>query len=429
MKGRLVIMGSGETAPTMVKVHRDLLGDAARTSARSKGSAVLLDTPFGFQENADEIVSKALEYFKVSLNTDFSVASLRNSETATARERESFIRDISQADYIFAGPGSPTYALRHWSGAKVSSHLVDAVNSGGTVTFSSAAALTLGEFTLPVYEIYKVGEEPAWREGLGVVNSLLGITTAVIPHFNNREGTNHDTRFCYMGQRRLDLLESYLPVDAYVIGVDEHTGIILDLEAKTVKVVGIGTVTVRQAGHQKVIDTGTFLSIDELLRLDNSSTTKTGSVYDLQGKVHGRNGDAGPAEPASVDPLAQRIDDLRKRFDTALLNCDAAEMTEATLDLDAELHDWGADTLQGDQLDRGRAVLRQMIHALGEASSSGLIPMSETIGPFVDLLIRLRECARVEKDFTMSDSIRDGLAKMKIEIRDTPTGPEWILIE
>ena len=424
-----MIMGSGETAPTMVKVHRELLGDAARTTARPKGSAVLLDTPFGFQENADEIVSKALEYFKVSLNTEFSVASLRNSETATARERESFIRDISQADYIFAGPGSPTYALRHWSGAKVSSHLVDAVNSGGTVTFSSAAALTLGEFTLPVYEIYKVGEEPAWREGLGVVNSLLGITTAVIPHFNNREGTNHDTRFCYMGQRRLDLLESYLPVDAYVIGVDEHTGIILDLEAKTAKVVGIGTVTVRQAGRQKVIDTGTFLSIDELLRLDNLSTTKTGSVFDLQGKVHGRNGDAGPAEPASVDPLAQRIDDLRKRFDTALLNGDAAEMTEATLDLDAELHDWGADTLQGDQLDRGRAVLRQMIHALGEASSSGLIPMSETIGPFVDLLIRLREFARVEKDFTMSDSIRDGLAKMKIEIRDTPTGPEWILIE
>ncbi len=422
-------MGSGETAPTMVKVHRELLGDAARTSARPKGSAVLLDTPFGFQENADEIVSKALEYFKVSLNTEFSVASLRNSETATARERESFIRDISQADYIFAGPGSPTYALRHWSGAKVSSHLVDAVNSGGTVTFSSAAALTLGEFTLPVYEIYKVGEEPAWREGLGVVNSLLGITAAVIPHFNNREGTNHDTRFCYMGQRRLDLLESYLPVDAYVIGVDEHTGIILDLEAKTAKVVGIGTVTVRQAGRQKVIDTGTFLSIDELLKLDNSSTTTTGTVYDLQGKVHGRNGEAGPAGPASVDPLAQRIDDLRKRFDTALLNGDAAEMTEATLDLDAELHDWGADTLQGDQLDRGRAVLRQMIHALGEASSSGLIPMSETIGPFVDLLIRLRECARVEKDFTMSDSIRDGLAKMKIEIRDTPTGPEWILIE
>ncbi len=422
-------MGSGETAPTMVKVHRELLGDAARTSARPKGSAVLLDTPFGFQENADEIVSKALEYFKVSLNTEFSVASLRNSETAMARERESFIRDISQADYIFAGPGSPTYALRHWSGAKVSSHLVDAVNSGGTVTFSSAAALTLGEFTLPVYEIYKVGEEPAWREGLGVVNSLLGITAAVIPHFNNREGTNHDTRFCYMGQRRLDLLESYLPVDAYVIGVDEHTGIILDLEAKTAKVVGIGTVTVRQAGRQKVIDTGTFLSIDELLKLDNSSTTTTGTVYDLQGKVHGRNGEAGPAGPASVDPLAQRIDDLRKRFDTALLNGDAAEMTEATLDLDAELHDWGADTLQGDQLDRGRAVLRQMIHALGEASSSGLIPMSETIGPFVDLLIRLRECARVEKDFTMSDSIRDGLAKMKIEIRDTPTGPEWILIE
>jgi hypothetical protein len=38
--------GSGETAPTMIKPHRELferLGDAP---------AVILDTPYGFQENA-----------------------------------------------------------------------------------------------------------------------------------------------------------------------------------------------------------------------------------------------------------------------------------------------------------------------------------------------------------------------------------------
>lgn len=37
--GRLVIMGSGETAPTMIKPHRMLLDSIP------PGSAVLLDTP------------------------------------------------------------------------------------------------------------------------------------------------------------------------------------------------------------------------------------------------------------------------------------------------------------------------------------------------------------------------------------------------
>src|SRR5262249_44456293 len=44
----LVIMGSGETAPTMVTPHREIVARFGRTAPR----AVLLDTPYGFQENA-----------------------------------------------------------------------------------------------------------------------------------------------------------------------------------------------------------------------------------------------------------------------------------------------------------------------------------------------------------------------------------------
>ena len=56
----LTIMGSGETAPTMVKAHRNVverLGAAA-------GPGVLLDTPFGFQRNADELCARAVAYFR-----------------------------------------------------------------------------------------------------------------------------------------------------------------------------------------------------------------------------------------------------------------------------------------------------------------------------------------------------------------------------
>ena len=53
---RVVIMGSGETAPTMVKPHREIL-------ARCTGPAVMLDTTFGFQANADDLVAKTQAYF------------------------------------------------------------------------------------------------------------------------------------------------------------------------------------------------------------------------------------------------------------------------------------------------------------------------------------------------------------------------------
>ena len=46
----LAIMGSGETAPTMARVHRSLLARMGPPPV----PAAMLDTPYGFQENADE---------------------------------------------------------------------------------------------------------------------------------------------------------------------------------------------------------------------------------------------------------------------------------------------------------------------------------------------------------------------------------------
>src|SRR5580693_9658053 len=65
----LAIMGSGETSPTMVTVHKalvDLLGTA-------HPDAVLLDTPYAFQENAADISSRAVSYFATSVGLDVAV--------------------------------------------------------------------------------------------------------------------------------------------------------------------------------------------------------------------------------------------------------------------------------------------------------------------------------------------------------------------
>ena len=87
------------------------------------------------------------------------------------------------------------------------------VEDGGCLVAASAAALTVGRFTMPVYEIYKVGTELNWAEGMNILGRF-GFNLVVIPHWNNAEGGNHDTRFCYMGEPRFRKLEALLPDDA-----------------------------------------------------------------------------------------------------------------------------------------------------------------------------------------------------------------------
>src|SRR3954469_21037336 len=233
----LTIMGSGETSPTMVKVHRALL-------ERVGPPAVVLDTPFGFQENADEITAKAVAYFKESVGHDIGVASYRAVGDADAVTYETMLARLREAHYVFAGPGSPSYALQHWRGQQVSDVLAAKLRDGGAITFASAAALTVGTHTVPVYEIYKVGEDPHWLEGLDLV-AEAGLRAAVIPHFDNAEGGTHDTRYAYLGERRLAVMEAQLPDDVFILGVDEHTACTLDLDADTATITGLGTVTIR----------------------------------------------------------------------------------------------------------------------------------------------------------------------------------------
>src|ERR1700680_3357123 len=123
----LCIMGSGETTPTMVSVHADLL---SRLGPRPV-PAVLLDTPFGFQENATDISARTVAYFRDHVGFPISVASFRNREQATALEYETMLARIGEAHYVFAGPGSPSYALRQWLGTAVPALLRGEAGGGG----------------------------------------------------------------------------------------------------------------------------------------------------------------------------------------------------------------------------------------------------------------------------------------------------------
>ncbi len=406
----LVIMGSGETAPTMVPTHR-LISRMLPNPAR----ATLLDTPYGFQENAPELASKAVEYFNTSINMKLDVAGLTQLVEADALTVERGLQLVADAHYVFAGPGSPTYALRQWSGSPLAGLLVKKLRDGGVVTFASAAALTLGRFTLPVYEIYKAGANPHWLEGLNILGEI-GVNAVVIPHYNNAEGGHHDTRFCYMGERRLSVMETELPDDVYVLGVDEHTGIMLDLDANTATVVGKGVVSLRLRGTTTEIASGEVFSIDRLRNPWSDAVTSTVAATLT----------SAPAVVETVDSnLRQATDRLNDAFAAALNEGNADAAARAALELDDAIAGWSADTLQSTDAEYARSVLRSMVTRLAGAATGGLRDPREVVGPFVQILLDLRAQVRADKRFDLSDMIRDRFAEIKVEVRDTPKGVEW----
>src|SRR2546421_11753762 len=128
MGGLVVVVASGETPPTMVKPHRAIferVGDAP---------AVLLDTPYGFQENADDITSKAIAYFDASVGRSVSALSWRATPPpGLARDRA--LARLDEAGWVFAGPGSPTYALQQWVDTPVPEALAGTLARAGVVVF------------------------------------------------------------------------------------------------------------------------------------------------------------------------------------------------------------------------------------------------------------------------------------------------------
>lgn len=434
----LTIMGSGETAPTMVSTHRKLTALLPKPV-----KSVLLDTPYGFQENAPELATRAVEYFRNSVNVDITVAGLvRLHDTHIAADPvqiERGLRAISDATYIFAGPGSPTYALRQWSGSNVASSLIDKLMNGGIVTFASAAALTLGKATVPVYEVYKVGQDVQRLDGLDVL-SAIGINAAVIPHYDNAEGGNHDTRFCYLGETRLLMFEKMLDDDTYVLGIDEHTGLVIDLDTEVANVVGNGTVTLRLRENSYIYESGSTIPLSVLqdpwgLRESVSagsphqkSTDTPEALSEAQlGRVGEGSSQSVESNSSQVGSLAYALHSHQQQFDDAMTARDADGAVRACLALEQAIHDWSADTLQGDISDKARAAVRSMISALGDAAIGGVRNPRDVVAPYVEAMLAIRATVRAEKRYDLSDVIRDAFVNIGIEVRDTATGVEWEL--
>ncbi|QFG24633.1 hypothetical protein [Actinomadura sp. WMMB 499] len=410
----IVLMGSGETTPTMAGVHRDVVARAR------PARAVVLDTPYGFQENAAEISARARDYFARSVGLRVDVpsglrGSVREWDGAVGGDPDAGLAAVRAADWIFAGPGSPTYALGLWRGGPVGGALDDHARTGrAAIVFASAAACTLGAWAIPVYEIYKAGAAPHWLPGLDVLGRL-GLRVAMIPHYDNAEGGTHDTRYCYLGERRLRILERALPDDAAVLGLDEHTAAVLDAGADLVRVRGRGALTVRRDGTSTTVPAGEVITLAELRALVRGESAPARPAVP-----------SGPAAEPGTATLRETVTGCEARFDAALAGADAGALVRAVLEIEAAVARWAGDTEEDEGgTEWARDVLRSLIVRLGRAADAGLRDPREVLAPAVDALVAVRTGLRRAGEYGAADAIRDALTAAGLEVRDTPDGTGW----
>ena len=263
--GTITLVGSGEMAQSMGKVHRQVMSRISEPV-----QAVFIDTPAGFELNADQISVKAVEYFDKYLEKDLDVASFKSAATASEAEVKRALQLIRKSNYIFAGPGSPTYAVRNWKDTEIIQAVSQRLATGAHIMLASSAAIAVGSYVLPVYEIFKVGEEPRWVNGLCLLEPY-GLELAIIPHWNNSEGRGFDTRYCFVGEPRMRYLESLLPSSSTILGIDEYTACTIDLQAGECHVMGAGTVTIRREGKEFAFLSSETFGVETLVGEGTSS--------------------------------------------------------------------------------------------------------------------------------------------------------------
>lgn len=242
--GLITLFGSGETAPGAPKIYHALFTQMSETPR-----VAILETPAGFEPNSDHVAGQVATYLQKRLQNfrpQTVVVPARKRGTEFSPDAPDVITPLYDANVIFMGPGSPTYAVRQLENS-LAWHVLRAQHRlGAALIFSSAMVLAASRHTLPIYEIYKVGEELHWKAGLNLFDDF-GLSLIFVSHWNNRDGGEVlDTSRCYLGQRRFEQLIAMLPADPArrVVGIDENTALTIDLAGGQCTVHGAGEVTI-----------------------------------------------------------------------------------------------------------------------------------------------------------------------------------------
>ncbi|MBN2147175.1 MAG: hypothetical protein JW726_07285, partial [Anaerolineales bacterium] len=153
--GPIVLFGSGETSPSGRKVFERVLRHLPM-----RPRLALLETPAGFELNSAQVIARVGEFLVHRLQNyqpQVEIVAARQRGTPFSPDDPQIVAPLLNADLIFMGPGSPSYAVRQLRDSLAWQYLLARHRLGAALVLASAAAIAVSTVSLPVYEIYKVG--------------------------------------------------------------------------------------------------------------------------------------------------------------------------------------------------------------------------------------------------------------------------------
>lgn len=260
--GQIAFLGSGETSLAGGRIFESLarqIKDPLRIA--------LLETPAGFELNSTQVVGRVGDFMKTRLQNYKPVVDVvpaRKKNSAFSPDDPEIIKPLLYANIIFMGPGSPTYAIRHLKDTLAWNVIRARHRLGATLIFASAATISISAHALPVYEIYKVGQDVHMVDGLNLFADF-GLHVSFIPHWNNAEGgADLDTSRCFVGMDRFAEWCALIPSENETVGLDEHTGLILDFETGLCEVNGVSSVSLLREPDPEMYPSGSKFPLGEL---------------------------------------------------------------------------------------------------------------------------------------------------------------------
>ena len=223
-----------------------------------------------------------------------------------------------------------------------------------------------------------------------------------------------------------------------MLGVDSHTALVFDLDARTASVRGLGGVTVRVQGRSRAFAHGTETTIDALaetvheLRAARSGRSTAGrstaaSEPDGTGRPAGETLERRAAD--GPGPVRDEVAQLEGTFVASLGSGDVRAAVGALIALDQAIERRVGAGEDSPDLQAARATFRSLIVRLGDGSGGQATDSREAIEPFVEALVELRGRARASGDWAAADLVRDRLAEAGIDVHDGPDGTSWTVRE
>jgi hypothetical protein len=260
--GQIAFLGSGETSLAGGRIF-----EALARNIDGPLRIALLETPAGFELNSPQVVGRVGDFMKTRLQNykpHVDIVPARKKDSAFSPDDPEVIKPLLYANMTFMGPGSPTYAIRQLQGTLAWDVMRARHRLGATLIFASAATVSVGAHALPVYEIYKVGQDVHMVNGLELFSDF-GLHLSFIPHWNNAEGgVDLDTSRCFVGMERFDQWCDLVPLTNTTLGLDEHTGIIMDLESGICEVSGVSSVSIVRECDPEIYPSGSKFELSEL---------------------------------------------------------------------------------------------------------------------------------------------------------------------